>query len=152
MTTKSRTMKYLRDKGIDPYPENAESIIQNTGPDGRVYTRKHDLWNIFDILSLQPGRGIVGIQACGANDFQSHIKTLMIDRAEETTRFLLSGGIVELWKWRSMKQVLKSGKKGTRDIWTPKICIVSLDGMLDTDTGGIIASFAASGVYETSTP
>jgi hypothetical protein len=84
--------------------------------------RRVDLFGFIDIISLDPSRGIVGVQSCGSS-FAQHITTIVETRAIEAREWLLSGGKIEVWGWRKVKA--KRGGKAM--IWSPRVREITLE-------------------------
>jgi hypothetical protein len=116
-----RTLRALREQGR--VCDIVERYIAQAGPHGV----RRDLFNIIDVLALDPQRGVVGIQSCG-QDFAAHERKLVEERAQETHDWLSTPGTsLELWGWRKIK--LKRGGKAER--WAPRvkeITLADLDG------------------------
>ena len=117
-----RTMKELKKQGFLRTAIVEKYNVHAFRPNGGRGVRQ-DLFGIVDILSLQPGRGFVGIQVCGA-DFSEHVKKLTVEKSPECLSWLLTpGGFLELWGWR--KLLVKRGGKAKK--WTPRVHIFGLD-------------------------
>lgn len=111
-----RTMRYLREQGA--VCAVVEKWNQHAGPFGI----RQDLFGIVDILVLDPGRGFLGIQACG-QAFSAHKKKLLEDKAQECIDWLSTpSGFLEIWSWR--KVVVKRGGKAKR--WQPRIYEITM--------------------------
>lgn len=100
-----------------------------------VYNRGHgyrsDLFGLFDLVSMNPGEGIIGIQCCAA-DFSAHYKKITIEKRDKALEWLDSDGKIELWSWRKLK--VKRGGKAVR--WTPRIVKITREDFYDTGTVG----------------
>lgn len=116
-----RTLKGLRDKGFTA--DVVEKWIRNPKHPAGGFRR--DYLHIIDILALTPD-GVMGVQSCGS-DFAAHWRTLTEEQAENTRKWLSTPGTsLELWGWRKIKAVLKSGKKGKAMRWQPRIKVITL--------------------------
>lgn len=104
-----RTLRALRDQGR--ICDKAEKFNAYAGPFGR----REDLFGFIDIVSLGPGRRIVGIQSTGPSGFSSHRKAMLENI--NVFEWLKAGGEVELWSWR--KLLVQRGGKLRR--WTAKV-------------------------------
>ena len=118
MTTPTqRTLRELRQQGRRC--AIVEKWNQHVGPCGV----RQDLFGILDIVSLDPERGVVGVQSCG-NSFSAHFKKLTEDRADECIDWLRTPGtVLELWAWRKVK--LKRGGKAMR--WQARVREITLE-------------------------
>jgi len=105
MLSSTRTKEYLDKKGIK------SGLVERYNAHSN---KKIDLFNIIDIIALYPD-GICGIQTCGS-DFKAHDEKIK-DHVDYAYKWILCGGILELWGWRKLK--LKRGGKAIR--WTPRI-------------------------------
>jgi len=111
MRPTQRTMRALRERGT------ICEVVERFNPYAGKYGQRHDLFNIIDIIALDPERGVVGIQACSQSS-ASHLRKLKEERAQESMDWLSTPGTkLELWCWRKLK--LKKGGKAMR--WTPKV-------------------------------
>lgn len=84
---------------------------------------RSDLYNIFDLLSMHPRQGIIGIQCCGS-DFSAHYRKITEEHADKALIWLSSGRgrtHIEIWAWR---KILKK-KGGKQRIWSPRIKRIS---------------------------
>ncbi len=117
MTPTQRTLRELRQQGRRC--AIVEKWNQHVGPRGV----RQDLFGILDIVSLDPERGVVGVQSCG-NSFSAHFHKLTEDRADECIDWLRTPGtVLELWAWRRVK--LKRGGKAMR--WQPRVREITLE-------------------------
>jgi hypothetical protein len=119
MTPTQRTLRALRNEGrVCAIVEKFNAYI---GPHGV----RQDLFGIIDVLALDPQRGVVGIQSCGA-DYAAHFRKLVVDRAQETSDWLSTPGTsLELWGWRKIK--LHRG--GIAERWSPRVAVITLDDL-----------------------
>ena len=125
LTPTQRTLRALRELGLEC------AIVEkwnNYGGAGLTVDGKHipgkrtDLFNIIDVLALDPQRGVIGVQSCGSS-FSEHLKKLTIEKAQESSNWLKTPGtVLELWGWRKVK--VKKGGKALR--WLPRIRIITL--------------------------
>lgn len=116
LTPTQRTLRELRAQGR--VAAVVERWMQHVGPHGA----RQDLFGIIDVLALDPERGVVGIQSCG-EQFAAHLRKLTVERAQETTDWLMTPGTkLELWGWRKVK--LHRGGRAER--WQPRIQQVTL--------------------------
>ena len=83
-------------------------VVERWVPAPKPFRR--DLFHIIDIIALDPERGILGIQSCGA-DFAGHMRKLQ-EHGAEVEDWRLAGGKLELWSWRPLK--IKRGGKLTK--------------------------------------
>lgn len=115
MKTGTRTIGYLRKGGI---------ICQSVEQYNSYTHRFYDLFNFIDIIALVPERGIVAVQACG-QDFQSHVRKICQEHAEEARHWLGCGGLIDIYGWRKLK--VKVGGKAVR--WTPRILEITMNDL-----------------------
>jgi hypothetical protein len=121
-----RTLKELRGLGrICAIAEKWQ--IVPTHPAGGV---RKDLFGFIDVISLDPGRGIVGIQSCGQN-FAEHIRKILDSECTEAViEWLKCDGKVEIWGWRKVK--VKRGGKAL--VWRPRIQVITLEDIFNHET------------------
>lgn len=84
---------------------------------------KSDLFKIFDIIYMDPCKGIVGVQSCGGADFALHYRKITVENAENAIDWLNGHGKIELWGWR----LVKMQRGGKRYIWQPRIIAIGYD-------------------------
>ena len=112
-----RTLRALRQQGR--VCDIVERFITQAGPHGI----RRDLFNIVDVLALDPERGFVGVQSCG-QAFAAHERKMLEEHAQECIDWLSTpGGSLELWSWRRIK--LKRGGKAMR--WSPRVRVFTLE-------------------------
>ena len=130
MATKSaqRTLKYYRDQGfrceITQY-----WVAFAPGDPRRKFApgMRKDLMGIIDLIVLDPSRGFIGVQACGA-DFAAHLKKMLTEKRKECIDWLSTpGGHLVLIGWRKLK--VKRGGKAMR--WTPRIQEITLNDFME---------------------
>jgi hypothetical protein len=111
-----RTKKELKSRHI------WHEIVERWFPRSKKYPFgcRKDLFGIIDLIALD--KGIVGIQVCG-RDWMQHQEKIMIEKKENTIRWLSNHARLEVWGWRKLKKV--RGKKAM--IWVPRIADVILD-------------------------
>lgn len=117
ITPTQRTLKALRDRGLLCH------IVEKFNPHAGPFGIRQDCFGFIDIIALDEGRGIIGVQSTG-QAFNSHKNKIIIDKEIECKAWLLCGGKVELWGWRKLKA--KRGGKAMR--WKPRIADFYLDG------------------------
>lgn len=84
---------------------------------------RSDLFNIFDLLSIHPEQGVIGIQVCGP-DFAQHYKKITEEHADKALLWLAAGRgrtKIEIWAWRYL--LVKRGGKQRR--WQSKVKRIS---------------------------
>jgi len=112
-----RTMRHLRLQGCKC------AVVEKWNAYAGPHGIRQDLFGIIDIIVLDPERGVVGLQVCGA-DFAAHWRKLTQDNAQATIDWLETPGTaIEIWGWRKVK--LKRGGKAMR--WEPRIAAVTID-------------------------
>ena len=102
----NRTIKYLREEGC---------ICGNVEKYNQYSKKKNDLFGFIDIICIEPGVGVVAVQACGS-DYRTHIEKMLGERNENMYEWLKYNR-VKLYGWRKLK--LKRGGKARR--WYPRI-------------------------------
>lgn len=80
---------------------------------------RKDLFGIIDAIALRPGC-VLGVQVCGA-DFQSHVRKMLGEHAEQTVRWLESGAALVLIGWTRKKARKSDGSIGKAIRWTPRL-------------------------------
>ncbi len=111
-----RTLAALKQRGQTT--GIVERWLQHAGP----YGQRKDLFGFIDIISLDPGRGIVGVQCCARSGHAAHRKKIIEECTDEVIEWLKCGGHIEIWSWA--KQKIKRG--GVAERWTPKVEAVTL--------------------------
>jgi hypothetical protein len=121
MTTSNvqRTIRELKNNG------RKCAIVERWNPYVGQHGIRQDLFGIIDIIALDPEKGVVGVQACGA-DFAAHVRKMTVDMAQETEDWLKTPGTsLELWGWRKVKK--KRGGKAM--VWRPRIIEITLEDL-----------------------
>lgn len=122
MNTLQRTL--IQQREIGRFPWSVERFI----PRSKTFPRGHkvDLYNIIDLVSIDPVQGLIGVQACGV-DFKQHLQKMFVDKRDMTELWLNCPGIggLELIGWR--KLLKKRG--GKLRVWTPRIQIITLEDL-----------------------
>lgn len=108
LSATQRTLRYIRAQG------GLCDIVERFNPYGGKFGVRHDLFNIIDIIMLDPTEGIVGIQSCGQS-FAEHDRKIL--ESEYAVEWLKAGGKLRLVSWRKVKK--KRG--GKQMIWAPRI-------------------------------
>lgn len=98
-------------------------MVERWIPRARI---RKDLFGIIDIIALEPGRGIVGVQSTGT-DFSSHNTKLAVENVAASIAWLEAGGHLELWAWRKVK--VKRG--GRAMVYEPRIKVYQLADFSD---------------------
>lgn len=126
LTPTQRTLRALREQGrVCAIVEKWNPYGGPMLPDGRRGGLRQDLFGILDVIALDPERGVVGIQSCGAT-FAEHWRKLTIERAQEVTDWLSTPGTsLELWSWRKVR--LRRGGVAMR--WAPRVQALVLDDL-----------------------
>jgi len=116
-----RTLRYLREQGR--ICGIVERFNQYAGPFGQ----RSDLFGFIDIITLDPEKGIVGVQCTGQHGHADHRKKILEDCTEYAIAWLKSGGVIELISWRKVK--LARGGKAMR--WQPRVEEITLEDFED---------------------
>lgn len=115
-----RTLRALRDRGL------VAAIVEKWNQYAGPYGLRQDLFGIIDVLALGPD-GVVGVQACAGSDFNTHLRKITEEQAENTIAWLTTPGCsLELWAWRKVK--LKRGGKAER--WQPRVKRIMLEDVI----------------------
>lgn len=80
---------------------------------------RSDLFGLFDLISISPSQGIIGVQVCGS-DYAAHYRKITEQNYNNALLWLSSGRgrtHIEIWAWR---KVLKK-RGGKLRIWKPRI-------------------------------
>ncbi len=113
MSPTQRTLRLLRERGL------RAAVVERWLPCGV----RQDLFNIIDVIALDPNRGVIGIQVAG-NCFADRYRKLTIERAEETRAWLSTPGTrLEIWAWRKISR----GRK--RPGWEPRIYVLTIEDL-----------------------
>lgn len=114
-----RTIRALKEQG------GICAVVEKWNPyGGGGHGIRQDLFGIIDVLLLDPGRGVVGIQCCAGSGFSAHWTKLTVERAQETTDWLSTPGTaLEIWAWRKTK--VKRGGIAMR--WEPRVQEVRME-------------------------
>ena len=117
-----RTLKYLKDEGYECGMVERWIPIRGLPGGGK----RRDLFNIIDIIALDPVKGVIGVQSTG-QDFSGHYKKLTQEKAAETRMWLETPGTsLILIGWRKVK--VKRGGKAMR--WSPRIQEITLEDLV----------------------
>jgi len=120
LSATQRTLKALRQMG------RRCDIVERFNPYVGQHGIRQDLFNIIDLIALDPERGIVGVQCTTGNCYSDHWKKLTVDHAQESYDWVECGGILELWAWRKIK--VKRGGKAM--IWKPRIVEITIGELI----------------------
>jgi len=120
LSNTQRTLRALREQGC--IAEIVERYVKfgNTG-----FGVRKDLFGFIDIVSLDPARGIVGIQSTSGGCLPEHRRKIMDEKSVEVTEWLKAGGKLEIYAWRKIK--LKRGGKAER--WSARIEEITTDSL-----------------------
>jgi hypothetical protein len=129
MTSNARTMQALRSPKFQTLGV-AAALVEKWIPQAR---RRHDLFNLFDILAVAPiashnFSGIIGIQATTRSTAE---KIRAIQNNPIATNWLRAGGKIQIWQWKQIRSAqsnpAKLGKKKVgRKTFVPKITELTL--------------------------
>jgi hypothetical protein len=85
---------------------------------------KSDMFGIIDLVAID-AELTRGIQVCGS-DWQPHIRKLQEEGLTASSRWLASPHrTLELWGWRKVAMIGADGKKQKRQIWKPKVQMIT---------------------------
>lgn len=119
MRPTERTLAELRSRGL--LCDVVERFIKR----GKLHGIRRDLFNIIDVIALDPERGIIGVQCFGASGMTEHRTKILDEHQDKTRMWLACTGKLELWGWRKVK--LKRGGKAIR--WQPRIEEITLEDL-----------------------
>lgn len=115
-----RTLRALKEQGRRCW------IVEKWNAYAGEHGKRIDMFNIIDIIALDPIEGVIGIQACGT-DFKSHWDKLTVEHAQESIDWLKTPGTkLFIYSWRKLK--LQRGGKALR--WSPKVKEIILSDIL----------------------
>jgi len=120
LTNTQRTLRALREQGC--IAEIVERYVK-FGATG--FGCRKDLFGFLDIISLDPKKGIVGIQSTSGGCLPEHRRKIFEDKSIELQEWLKAGGKVEIYAWRKIK--LKRGGKAER--WSARIEEITTDSL-----------------------
>ena len=112
-----RTLRALREQGR--ITDVTERFVK-FGAGGGI---RKDLFGFIDLISLDPQKGIIGIQSTSGACLPDHRRKILDEKAVEVTEWLKAGGKLELWAWRKIK--LKRGGKAER--WSARVEEITID-------------------------
>ncbi len=127
MTSNARSLRYARSLGW------LIEVVERWNPHAK---KRHDLFGFIDLVAVQPGRGVVAIQACGGSSAAEHRRKIQAE--PNATKWLADGDVLELWTWRKLK--VKRGGKAVR--WSVKRQIALLNFVSNVITWNTIPSAA----------
>jgi len=84
---------------------------------------RKDLFGFVDIVALYPD-GITAVQCTSGANVGSHVKK--IKGIPEAWRWIQSGGFIEIWAWRKVKE-------GSKDRWRPRVIKIDREVLLNED-------------------
>ena len=118
MDTNQRTIQKLRAAGLVCEVVQRWQAIPGSGG-----VRK-DLFGFIDVLYLQPGRGVVAVQAISSGEKEAHLRKIRendkVSKAAEA--WMMSGNPIEIWAWA--KKNRPNGVRGC--LWDYKVIELSL--------------------------
>lgn len=118
-----RTLKELRHQG------RLCDICEKWNPFGGPHGVRKDLFYIFDVIALDPERGIIGVQCCAGSGHAAHKRKITEERNQEAYEWLRCGGKIEIYSWSKRK--LKRGSKVLR--WTPRVEEITVETLNGDD-------------------
>ena len=99
MPPTARSLQWCRDNGWEAgVVERYNSFTK----------QRHDLWGCVDLIVVEPGAGIIGVQACAGS---SHAARMAKAREKMAGHPWMQFARVEVWSWS------KRGGKGKRKTW-----------------------------------
>lgn len=119
LSATQRTLRALRERGL------VAAVVERWNAHAGI---RQDLFQIIDIIALDPVRGVVGVQSTTGQQMPDHRRKLLEEKAQATRDWLTTPGTsLELWGWRKVKRRRKDGSWGQGEFWEPRIEIVRLD-------------------------
>jgi len=112
-----RTLREMQSMG------RLAAVVERWNPHVGPHGIRQDLFGFIDLIALDAGRGIIGIQCCARSGHAAHRTKICEDRNEIAREWLRCGGHIEIWSWA--KQKVKRGGKAER--WMPKVESVTMD-------------------------
>jgi hypothetical protein len=113
-----RTIRELKNNG------RRCAIVEKWNPYVGTHGIRQDLFGIIDIISLDPERGVIGVQCCSGSGFNKHYKKITEEHAQETIDWLSTPGTaLEIWGWRK----LKAKRGGKAMVWRPRIKEITIE-------------------------
>lgn len=100
MTPTQRTLKRARELGFEA------QVVEKWVPQAR---RRVDLFGCIDVIAVQPGVGIIGIQTTSGTNHSARMAKARAEPRLQT--WLGAGGRFECWSWA------KRGARGKRKTW-----------------------------------
>lgn len=124
MTPTQRTMRELRRVGTKcAVVEKWNAFAPRPGGPPGI---RQDLFGIIDVITLDPVRGVVGIQCCAGSGYATHYRKIIEEHTQDFYDWITTPGTAfELWAWRKVK-VVKGGKA---EIWSPRIRPITIDDL-----------------------
>lgn len=107
MSPTERTLKLFKEKGF------TSQVVERWNPYAGV---RVDLFGVIDLVCVQPGYGIIGVQTTSGSGHSSRCSKAAAEPRIKT--WLLSGGQFVVCSWRKLKP---RGVKKVR--WTEKIAV-----------------------------
>lgn len=115
-----RTLRALKEQGLRC------AIVEKWNQYGGLHGTRVDLFNIIDIIALDPINGVIGVQSCGSS-FSEHYKKLTEEHAQESIDWLSTPGTkLQIWGWRKVK-VVRGGKA---ERWSPRVQEITLQDIM----------------------
>lgn len=118
LSATQRTLRHLRQQGL------VCAIVEKWNPHARM---RQDLFQIIDIIALDPLEGVLGIQSTTGSNFSEHRKKLLEEQYQKTLDWLSTPGTkLYLYGWRKTK--VKRGSAAV--VWTPRIEEITIDQLV----------------------
>jgi len=118
LSATQRTLRELRRQG------RVCGIVERYLSYAGQFGKRSDLFNIIDIIALDPERGVVGVQS--ATEHAAHFRKITEEYAQNTKDWLETPGTnLELWVWRKVK----AKRGGKAEIWQPRITEITLEDL-----------------------
>lgn len=138
LTNTQRTLRALRQRGL------VAAIVERWNQYAGVHGIRQDLFNIIDVLALDPQKGVIGVQSCAGSGWSAHWRKLTEEQAQSTIDWLSTPGCsLELWAWRKVK--LKRGGKAER--WEPRVKEIHLGDLVANMRQGNLSGVRPSHSY-----
>jgi hypothetical protein len=116
MSPVQRSIRHLKELGRRCW------VVEKWNAYAGEHGKRVDLFNIIDILALDPQDGVIGIQACGT-DFKSHWDKLTVEHSQESIDWLTTPGTkLFIYSWRKIK--LQRGGIAMR--WSPRVVEITM--------------------------
>jgi hypothetical protein len=110
MSPTQRSLAWLRRRGA------TAAVVERYNPHAK---RRVDLFGFIDLVALDGGQGVLGIQTTSADHVSHRLAKLREECAEAMERWLNAGNRLVIHGWA------KQGPRGRRKLWTLREVVVT---------------------------